>query len=277
MTIDAHQHFWEFDPVRDAWISEQMQVLRRDYLPSDLLPVLQENGIDGCVAVQADQSEQETKFLLQLAEQHPFIQAVVGWIDLRSKNLPSRLDHFSGHSRPKGFRHILQGEKPEFMLQPDFLQGIKTLGERGYIYEILVFPRHLQAVQKLLKSAQNQPFVIDHLAKPYIKRGLIRQWEKDLRQIARHKQVYAKLSGLVTEANWSGWKPADILPYLEVALEAFGPDRLMYGSDWPVCLVAAAYRQQKQVVDQFIRPLSETERRKIMGLNAVHFYNLTEV
>ncbi|MBL7829247.1 MAG: amidohydrolase family protein [Saprospiraceae bacterium] len=274
MKLDAHQHFWKFDPVRDAWISDAMSVLRRDFLPTDLEPVFQENGIDGCVAVQADQSDTETEFLLDLARKYPFIKAVVGWIDIRSKALPERLDRLAGHTRLKGFRHILQGEKPEFMLQPDFIRGIHTLGKRGFTYDILVFPRHLNAVASFLKINDNQPFIIDHLAKPYIKQGKIKQWSKDLRAIARHEQVYCKLSGMVTEADWTAWKPSDMTPYLEVALEAFGPRRLVYGSDWPVCLLAGSYKKQMDLVTLFIQQLSPSEQAQIMGQNALHFYRI---
>lgn len=272
--IDAHQHFWQFDPVRDAWIDDSMKVIQRDFMPADLEPVLQQNGIDGCVAVQADQSEKETLFLLELAEKHAFVKGVVGWIDLRSKDLEARLEYFSAYPLLKGFRHILQGEKPEFMLQPDFLNGIATIGKMGYTYDILVFPNHLGAVKKLLQKFENQPFIIDHLAKPYIKTGIIDEWATDLRQIAAYPNVYCKLSGMVTESDWQHWRPEQITPYLETALELFGPNRLCYGSDWPVCLLAAGYHEQMQVVTHFIQTLSPTEQSAIMGGNATKFYRL---
>ncbi|MBL7816625.1 MAG: amidohydrolase family protein [Saprospiraceae bacterium] len=273
MTIDAHQHFWHFDPVRDAWITEgSMSVIRRDFLPSDLSPILQQNGIDGCIAVQADQSEMETHFLLELAAQYDFIKGVVGWVDLKADNLSERLDYYTLFPKLKGFRHILQGEKPEFMLQPRFTEGVRLLGQKGFTYDILVFPKHLKAVKVFLKKCENQPFVIDHLAKPYIKRGLIKEWAKDIRSIAKHENVSCKISGMVTEADWQNWKESDFTPYLDTILEAFGTDRVMYGSDWPVCLVAASYEKQFSIVKNYIKKLSDTEGDKIMGDNAARFY-----
>lgn len=275
MIIDAHQHFWQFDPVRDAWISEgTMSAIRRDFMPDDLQPLLQKSGIEACVAVQADQSEAETQFLLDLAEKNAFIRGVVGWADLRAKNLTERLDHFAQFPKLKGFRHILQGEAPGFMLQKPFPEGVRALGKRGYTYDILVFPRHLRAVKSFLKTLDDQPFVIDHLAKPYIKKGLIKQWAKDMRSIARHENVFCKLSGMVTEANWKGWQASDFQPYLEVALEAFGAGRLMYGSDWPVCLLAATYERQYALVKAFTEKLSATEQVAIWGGNAARFYKI---
>lgn len=272
MKIDAHQHFWEFDPIRDAWITNDMAVLRRDFLPTDLQPLLQANGFDGCVAVQADQSEEETRFLLNHADRHGFIKGVVGWVDLRANDLEVRLEKWSDEQKLCGFRHILQGEEPEFMLERHFLRGLSILGKSGYTYDILVFPRHLNAVEKMLGMLDNQLFVIDHIAKPYIRAGLIEDWERDIRKVAQFPNVYCKVSGLVTEANLADWKPEDIYPYLEVVLDAIGPDRLMYGSDWPVCLLAAGYEQQLEVVESFFSRLSAGERRRIEGLNAMDFY-----
>lgn len=273
MRIDAHQHFWQFDPVRDAWITEgAMSTIRRDFLPNDLQPILQQNGIDGCVAVQADQSETETQFLLDLAAQNDFIKGVVGWVDIKSDNLSERLDYFSQFPKLKGFRHILQGEKPEFMLDPKFTEGVRLLGKKGYTYDILVFPHHLIAVKIFLQRTDNQPFVIDHIAKPYIQKGMIDQWAKDLKSIAEYENVYCKISGMVTEADWKGWKEADFTPYIDVVFEAFGTDRIMYGSDWPVCLVAADYDKQLSIVQNYVSKLSDTEGGKIMGENAKNFY-----
>lgn len=274
MKIDAHQHFWEFDPIRDAWITNDMAVLRRDFLPTDLQPLLQANGFDGCVAVQADQSEEETVFLLGHAARNAFVRGVVGWIDLRANDLEARLEKWSDERKLCGFRHILQGEEPEFMLERHFLRGLSILGKAGYTYDILVFPRHLNAVEKMLGMLDNQLFVIDHIAKPYIRAGLIEDWERDIRKVAQFPNVYCKVSGLVTEASLTDWKPEELYPYLEVVLDAFGPDRLMYGSDWPVCLLAAGYEQQLEVVESFFSRLSAGERRRIEGLNAMDFYQL---
>jgi L-fuconolactonase len=271
--IDAHQHFWHFDPVRDAWITEGvMSVIRRDFLPDDLQPILAQNGFDGCIAVQADQSEAETQFLLELAEQYHFIKGVVGWVDLKANKLSERLDYFKAFKKLKGFRHILQGEKPEFMLEPRFTEGVRQLGRRGYTYDILVFPKHLKAVKLFLKQLDNQPFIIDHIAKPYIKKGLIKEWAKDIKTIAQYDHVFCKISGMVTEADWQGCRETDFKPYLDIVFEAFGTDRIVYGSDWPVCLLAATYEAQLSIVSHYCAQLSAAERDKIMGGNALRFY-----
>jgi L-fuconolactonase len=277
MRIDAHQHFWQFDPIRDSWMTEGvMNTIRRDFLPQDLQPILQKNKIDGCVAVQADQSETETYFLLELAKQHDFIKGVIGWVDLKSPTLESRLEHFKQYPKLKGFRHILQGEKPEYMLESHFINGIKMLEKYDFSYDILVFPKHLKAVKSFLQKFDNQRFVIDHLAKPYIKKGFIKGWERDMRHISKHHpNVFCKISGMVTEANWEHWKECDFEPYLDVIFEAFGVDRLMYGSDWPVCLLAVDYEKQLSIIKNYCKKLSNTEGGKIMGENAVKYYKLT--
>lgn len=272
MTVDAHQHFWQFDPVRDAWISAEMAVLRRDFLPADLAPVLRQNGIGGCVAVQADQSEAETHFLLELAEQHDFIRAVVGWVDLRADDIETRLQHWRKFPKLRGFRHILQGEKPAFMLDPAFLRGIGFLGKHGFTYDILVFPRHLRAVRLFLQKFENQKFILDHIAKPYIRRGLIVQWRKDIGALARQENLWCKVSGLVTEADWKGWRPNDFRPYLDVVFEAFGSRRVVYGSDWPVCLLAADYAGQKALLEDYLASFSPAEKAAFWGENGKSFY-----
>ena len=275
MKIDAHQHFWQFNPVRDAWMTEgSMSAIRQDFLPNDLQTILQKNGFDGCISVQADQSETETHFLLDLSNKNDFIKGVVGWVDLQSNDLSARLDYFSQFPKLKGFRHILQGEKPEFMLQKSFMEGVKLLGKRGYTYDILVFPRHLSSVYKFLQTLDNQPFVIDHFAKPYIHRGLIKQWKSDMQRIAKHENVWCKVSGMVTEANWSNWQAVDFEPYLDVIFEAFGVNRIMYGSDWPVCLLAASYDKQLWIVENYLSKLSNTEGVKVFGENSALFYKI---
>ena len=279
MKIDAHQHFWQFDSIRDAWITEgSMSVIRRDFMPSDLLPILLKNGFDGCIAVQADQTETETHFLLDLADKNDFIKGVVGWVDIKADNLEKRLDYFSQFPKLKGFRHILQGEKPEFMLNPKFTEGVRLLGKKGFTYDILVFPKHLEAVKTFLKKCDNQPFVIDHIAKPYIKKGLIKQWAKDIKAIAKFENVSCKISGMVTEAKWhpehSEWNEADFKPYLDVIFGAFGTDRIMYGSDWPVCLLAASYEKQVSIIENYVLKGFYTEGGKIIGENAARFYKI---
>ncbi len=275
MTIDAHQHFWQFDPVRDVWIEEQsMSVIRRDFMPADLLPTLIKNEINGCIAVQADQSEKETIFLLGLAEKFDFIKGVVGWIDIGNDQLEDRLDFFSLYPKLKGFRHILQSEKSEFMLERRFIDGVRLLGKRGLTYDILVFPRQLNAVRSMLKQLNSQAFVIDHMAKPFIKKGLIKQWAKDIKAIAKYENVHCKISGMITEADWYQWRDNDFTPYLDVVFEAFGSDRVMYGSDWPVCLLAAGYEKQLNLVKDYILKHIPSAEGKIFGDNAARFYKL---
>lgn len=275
MIIDAHQHFWHYDPVRDAWITDNMQVIKGDFLPHHLLPVLEDNNVDGCVAVQADQSEKETAFLLALAAQHDFIKGVVGWIDLCADNLDQRLAYYNQFALLKGFRHIVQAEPdPNFLLRESFCRGVKALAKYYFTYDILVYPSQLPAVAAFVKLFPGQRLIIDHLAKPDFKTGDITEWAKYMREIAAQPNVYCKLSGMVTEADWQNWEPAHFRPCLDVVLEAFGPDRLIYGSDWPVCQLAGSYAQVKGLVTDYISRLSPAEQAKIMGTNAVKFYNL---
>jgi L-fuconolactonase len=274
MKIDSHVHFWKYQPTRDAWITEEMKIIQRDWLPQDLLPWLQHHHINGAVAVQADQSEEETNFLLALADQFDFIKGVVGWVDLRSAQVESRLSHFTSFKKIKGFRHIVQAEAEGFLLQPDFLRGIRLLRAFDFTYDILVYPKHLKAVREFVHRNPDQHFVIDHLAKPLIKSREMDTWKNDMVQLAAHEKVYCKVSGLVTEADWKNWKGQDFAPYLDVVFDLFGTKRILYGSDWPVCLVAATYQQQQSIVENYISNLSIQEKEDIMGGNAVRFYNL---
>ena len=274
MRIDSHQHFWKFDPVRDAWIDDSMKIIQRDFLPKDLAPILKQNDIDGCVAVQADQSEKETVFLLNLADKNSFIKAVVGWVDLRTDNIEDRLLYFSRHNKLKGIRHIVQAEANDFMLDPTFQNGISRLEKFGLTYDILVFPKQLSAAISLVKNFPKQKFVLDHIAKPLIKDQQIGNWKNDIEVLSSFENVYCKVSGMVTEADWKKWETEDFTPYLDVIFNAFGVDRIMYGSDWPVCLLAAQYQEQMGIVTSYISKLSETEQNKIMGANALNFYNI---
>lgn len=274
MRIDAHQHFWNYNPVQHEWIDDAMDVIRKNFLPEDLRPVLQENNVEGCIAVQADQSETETNFLIGLARENDFIKGVVGWVDLRSENIVERLAYYTQFNIVKGFRHILQGEEPAFMLQKSFLNGIKALGENKFTYDILIFPKHLSAAIEMVAQNPNQRFVIDHLAKPYIKAGLIDEWKKDITAIAQFENVHCKISGMVTETDYHTWKTSDFIPYLDVVVNAFGTKRIMFGSDWPVCLVAASYNQMLQVVESYFSTFSITEQEDFFGNNAKRFYQL---
>lgn len=271
LKIDSHQHFWEYDPIRDTWISDEMEVIRHDFLPKDLKPLLDANGIDACIAVQADQSEKETDFLLKLASENSFIKAVVGWIDLCAPNIDERLTYYAQYPILKGFRHILQSEPPEFMLKPEFRRGLKALKYHDFTYDVLVYPQHLPTFFKIM---DDQAFVIDHLAKPDIKNGIFEPWFKHMKAIASFENVYCKLSGMVTEADLKNWRKDDIFPFLDKVMELFGPKRLMFGSDWPVCKLAIEYSELCELVAEYLETLSQTEQELIWGKNAFSFYKL---
>lgn len=274
--IDAHQHFWQYNPIDFAWITDDMKVIQKDFLPNDLAPLLQTEGIDGCVAVQAPQTEQETAFLLELAAQYQFIKGVVGWVNLLAENVHERLAFFAQNKLFKGVRHIVQAEPDEnFMLRTDFQRGIAALSAFDLSYDILVFPPQLPAAIQLVRKFPQQRFVIDHLAKPYIKKGEIEPWKKLITTIAAEPNVYCKVSGMVTEADWKNHQTQDFLPYLDVVTQAFGTERLMFGSDAPVCLVAASYGEVVSLVKNYYAQFSETEQNAIFGGNAIHFYRLS--
>lgn len=274
MRLDAHQHFWHYDPVRDGWITPDMGVIRRDFLPDDLAPELRANGMDGCVAVQADPSEDETRFLLELAPAHDFIRGVVGWVDLTSPELDASLARFSGDPLFRGVRHIAQAEADDFLVRDDVTRGIACLGDHGLTFDVLVYERQLPAAVALAERLPDQAFVLDHLGKPRIAEGALEPWATHLRALARHPNVWCKVSGMVTEADWAHWRAADLRPYLDVAFDAFGPERLMFGSDWPVCLVAGGYARVMGLVEEYVGALSSGERDALFGGNAARFYGL---
>lgn len=274
LKVDSHQHFWQFDPIRDNWITEEMEVIRHDFLPLDLKPLLEANGIQGCIAVQADQLEAETDFLLALAEEYDFIKGVVGWVDLCSPKIHERLEYYSQFPKLKGFRHILQAEPVEFMLKPEFQRGIAALNNCGFTYDILIYPKHLPVTPDLIRNLDNQAFVIDHLAKPDIKNSLFSNWEAEMRQIASFENVYCKLSGMITEADLKNWKKEEIFPYMDKVFEFFGAERLMFGSDWPVCKLAGEYDMVCGLVDEYLSKLSIREQELVWGKNAEQFYKL---
>ena len=273
--LDSHQHFWKYDPQKHTWISEDMSVLKKDYTPQVLKEILQKNGVSGCISVQAEQSESETKFLHSLALQNDFIKGIVGWVDLCSSDVEERLEYFSGYSKLKGFRHIVQDEPdPNFMLRDSFKSGLGVLEKFGYTYDILIFPKQLHAALETVKSFPNLNFVIDHLAKPDIKTGAIEEWELYIRRIAAFPNVYCKLSGMVTEADWKNWMYQDFVQYLNIVFEAFGVDRVMFGSDWPVCLLGGSYERIKGIIGQYIHNFTADDKAKVWGLNALNFYNI---
>jgi len=274
MNIDSHQHFWKYDPVKNSWIEDHMKVIRRDFLPLDLQPILEKNAIDGCIAVQADQSEAETEFLLSLAENNSFIKGVVGWDDLKAENIEERLAYFARFEKLKGVRHIVQAEPDDYMLDEKFQRGISLLKQFDLTYDILVFPSQLPASIELVNKFPNQKFVVDHIAKPLIKEGKIENWKKNMESLAKSPNVMCKISGMVTEADWNSWKSKDFDPYLDVIFNAFGANRILFGSDWPVCLLAAEYQQQLEIVENYISHLPNEVQDKIMGGNAINFYSI---
>jgi L-fuconolactonase len=276
MRIDAHQHFWQYNAERDAWIDNSMFMLRKDYMPNNLELLLQENKIDGCVAVQASTSEEETEFLLKLAEDHNFIKGVVGWLDLCDPNIEKRLKHFSKNPKLKGLRHIVQVEPPGFMLRADFQKGISLLEKFNLTYDILIYPYQLEETIALVSKFPKQKFILDHCAKPYIKEGKIDTWKFYIDSLSKFKNVACKISGLATEADWNSWNLSEIKPYLDVVINSFGSNRLMLGSDWPVCLLAGNYKDALSIVEDHIEDFSKINQEKIMGLTALEWYNLID-
>lgn len=275
MKIDAHQHFWNYDPLKHVWMNDEMNAIKTDFLPMDLEPLLKSCGLEGCVAVQANQDESENLFLLDLAQQNDFIKGIVGWVDLRAEHVSDRLEYFNQFPKMKGFRHVIHDEPDiDFMLQPSFLRGVKKLQGYGYTYDILIFASHLPNTFEFVKQFPNQPFVIDHIAKPSIKSGEIEIWKKGIIKIASSENVYCKVSGMVTEADWKNWKKEDFTNYLDTVVEAFGVNRLMYGSDWPVCTLAANYLEQFNIVQDYFSQFTRSEQELIFGANSTKFYDL---
>lgn len=275
LRIDAHQHFWKYDPQRDSWIDESMQVLRQDYLPTHLEPLLYASGFYGCVVVQSAQNQEENLFQLSNCFNHSFVKGVVGWVDLQSSQLEWELAELAGYAQLKGFRHILQGEADRaLMLSTSFRKGIETIGKAGYTYDLLVLPDQLRYAAELVADFPDQKFVLDHIGKPPIKSREIDVWRRDIQALAKYPNVFCKVSGLVTEADLSDWELADFRPYLDVVFEAFGAGRVIFGSDWPVCLLVADYQQVVRIMEHFTTSFSPDEKAQFWGGNATDFYNL---
>jgi L-fucono-1,5-lactonase len=274
MRIDAHQHFWHYDAARDTWITAEMSALKRDFLPDELARPLAAHGFDGCIAIEATPSIEHTRFLLDLARGHPFIRGVVGWVDLLAHDLDRVLDTLAGEPLLKGVRHAAQAEADDYLARDDVAHGIEQLGAFGFTYDILIYARQLPAAVTLVSRLPSQQFVVDHVAKPRIREGTLAPWATRLRELAQRPNVYCKISGLVTEADWLSWRPDHLRPYLDVTLDAFGADRVMFGSDWPVCLLAADYAAVVDVVEDYAAALTEAERRGLFGGNAARFYHL---
>lgn len=273
--VDAHQHFWNYNTTEYGWINDEMNILRKDYGPEELKTNLIKSGFDGSVAVQARQSLEETEWLLGLAEQNDSIKGVVGWVDLCSSELDDQLKKYSQHDSLVGVRHVIHDEPDDnFVLRDDFVGGVKKLAKYNLTYDILIFEKHLPQTLEFVNKFSNQLFVLDHIAKPLIKNGILEPWKENIQKLAEHENVYCKLSGMVTEADWQKWKPGDIRIYLDVVINAFGTERLMIGSDWPVCLVAGEYADVMNIVKDFIAGFSEDEKEKILGVNALKAYGI---
>jgi L-fuconolactonase len=275
MNIDSHQHFWRYDAARDTWITDAMAAIKRDFLPEQLVPEMKASGIDASIAVQTVQSEGDTEFLLKLAEKDQRIAGVVGWVDLRSPKLDERLKYFSKFPKLRGFRHVAQAETDNrFLVRPEFAAGIARLKEFGFTYDLLIFPRQLPAAIELAGMFPEQRFVLDHMAKPDVRTRTSTRWSMMICKLASKPNVYCKLSGLVTEADWYRWTAADFEPFLDTVFGSFGPERLMFGSDWPVCLLAATYAKVKGAVEQYVDRKAPEHKEKIFGGNALRFYGL---
>lgn len=273
--VDSHQHFWQFDPAKHPWISREMEVLRTDFMPEELYGEMVKWGVTSTVAVQANQSEEETLFLLDLAEKHDFISGVVGWIDLQNSDLAQRLTYFSNFEKLKGFRHLVQDEPgDEFLVSASFTRGISLLGNYNYTYDILIYPKQLKAALKLVEMFPHQKFVIDHMAKPLIKEGLYREWALLMKNMGQFRNVWCKVSGLITEAHWGRWQYEDMEKYLTLVFESFDNDRIMFGSDWPVCLLAGSYQQVIGLLEFHLKHLDPAIQQKVWSGNASEFYGL---
>ena len=272
--VDAHVHFWKYNPIKDAWITDEMGLLQRNFFLQDLQPVLHENGVTGIIAVQADQSENETDFLLQLSNKSPFIKGIVGWVDLQNKNLEDKLLYWSEYPVIKGFRHIVQAESDGFLRKEAFVNGIKLLKSFDFTYDILIYPNQLKEAIQFVNKFPNQKFIVDHCAKPCIRDQKISEWKIELKEIAQNENVYCKVSGLTTEAKWNQWKEKDFYPYLDVVFESFGTDRILFGSDWPVMLLSSTYNKWKNLLEKYMLQFSDEEKQKVFDTNAIKFYNL---
>lgn len=273
--IDTHVHFWNFDPVRDSWITEEMGAIRRDFLPADFVEASEENGITSCIAVQADQSEAQNDFLLTLADANPVIKGIVGWIDLKNPALSDRLDHWKNFEIIKGWRHVLQAENADFILDPDFVTGLKTLTDYHYTYDLLCYHDQLPTILKLVDQVPNQPLILDHCGKPNVKDQNLKTWTANIKQLSQNPNVYCKISGLLTEADWYHWTETQIFNCFDVVFEHFGPNRICYGSDWPVVEVSRPYADWFNLVSKYVANLNQVERRAIFEDNARRFYKLS--
>jgi L-fuconolactonase len=274
MRIDAHHHFWRYSPAEYGWIDGSMAAIRRDFLPEDLLTEIAEAGVDSVISVQASQTLAETEWLLGMAEDHPWIRGVVGWVPLADPTAPALLDRLAANPALRAVRHILQAEPDSYMDGTGFNSGLAGLRSTQLAYDILIYHHQLPAAIRLVDRHPDQRFILDHIAKPDIRGGVLQPWARDLAELARRPHVFCKLSGVVTEADYTSWSYAQILPYLETALAAFGPQRMMFGSDWPVCRVAVSYADWVRTVERFAASLTEAEQQALFAETAVQAYRL---
>ncbi len=275
MIIDSHNHFWNYNPVEYGWIGEDKTMLRRDFLPADLKFVLDEAGIDGVISVQARQSIEETNWLLQMAEENDFIKGVVGWLPIADSEFKSNLESIADQDKLISLRHVIQDEPdPDFILRKEFNRGIDELKHFGLAYDILIYENQLPDTISFVDRHPEQVFILDHIAKPKIERNLLSPWRENIRELAKRENVYCKISGMVTEADFNGWTKEQLVPYFEICLDAFSADRLMFGSDWPVCLIAVSYKEWFKIVNEFISKLSIEEQCRILYKNVIKAYDL---
>lgn len=275
MIIDTHHHYWQYNPVDFDWIDDEMAAIRRSFLPADLKQTLDAVGVDGVVSVQARQKLEETDWLLQLPTENEFMRGIVGWLPLASENISDVLAQYATNPWLKAVRHVVQGEPdPEFILRKDFNRGISKLKDFNLVYDILIFERQLPNTIRFVDQHPTQAFVLDHIAKPRIKANELEPWATNLRELAKRENVSCKLSGMVTEADFKNWTSDQLQPYFDVVLEAFGPQRLLFGSDWPVCLVATEYSAWLSLVKQVLGKLSQHEQELIFSQNAIQTYHL---
>jgi L-fuconolactonase len=273
--IDAHHHFWKFAAAEYGWIGADQRVLRRDFLPGDFEPELAAAGITGTIAVQARQSIEETRWLLELADLHDFIHGVVGWAPLTDANVGTTLERLAANPKLRAIRHVLHDEADErYILREDFNRGVAMLKRFDLAYDILIFERHLPQTIEFVDRHPNQIFIVDHLAKPRVRDGLVSPWRENMRELARRPHVYCKISGLATEADHARWSETQLLPYMDWILSAFGPKRILFGSDWPVCLLAIGYRHWAEIVARFVDRLSDAEQERIWSATAREAYKL---
>ena len=276
MRIDSHQHFWEYDPAQYPWITDKLARIRRSFLPPDLEPELKAADLDGCIAVQARQSVEENRFLLGLADRYPFIKGVVGWVDLRADDVERQLEQFAAHPKFVGVRHVAQDEPDDrFLIGKEFLRGISKLKQFDLAYDILIFPKQLPAAIELVNRFPEQRFVLDHIAKPNIREQVMEPWRTHIRELAKVPNVMCKVSGMVTEAKWDTWKEDDFRPYLDVVAEAFGFERLMYGSDWPVCLLAGEYKRVHSIAANWMKHDTIDKAEWLFRSACAAFYQVT--